>query len=195
MEKSARKFKGIMVDEIAQILKDNPYLFFVNYQKIPNSKTENLRHALKKSSSDFKVVKKSILKLALKKRSLDSLCDLAEGSSAIMFARKDPARTSKILYDFAKADENMIIRGGYIEGETLLAAGIKELAMLPSREVLLGMVVGGMKAPISGLANVLRGNIQKLVYVLNAISSPNANPCPTDGRQATKAEKKEEKGG
>jgi len=187
MEKSGRKFKGIMVDEVANILKDNPHLFFVNFQKIPNSKTEKLRHTLKKSSSDLKVVKKSILKLALKKRSLDSLCDMAEESSAIMFAKDDPVRTSKILYDFAKADENMVIKGGYIEGEILLVGRIKELAMLPPREVLLARVVGGMKAPISGLANVLRGNIQKLVYVLNAISSPKANP--------PQAEKKEGKGG
>lgn len=170
MEKLGRKFKGIMVDEIAGIIKDNPYLFFVNFQKIPNSKTEKLRRTLKKSSSDLKVVKRSILKLALKKHSLDSLCDLAEGSSAISFAKDNPARASKILYDFARAEENMVIKGGYIEGEILLVDRIKELAMLPSREVLLAMVVGGMKAPINGLANVLRGNIQKLVYVLNAIS-------------------------
>lgn len=170
MEKFGRKFKGIMVDELAKIIKDNPYLFFVNFQKIPNSKMERLRRTLKKSSSNLKVVKKSILKLALKKRSLDSLCDLAEGSSAITVAKDDPARTSKILYDFSKANENMVIKGGYVEGEILLADRIKELAMLPPREVLLARVVGGMKAPISGLANVLRGNIQKLVYVLNAIS-------------------------
>lgn len=170
MEKSGRKFKGIMVDEIAKIIKDNPCLFFVNFQKIPNSKTEKLRRSLKKSSSDLKVVKKSILKLALKKHKLDSLCNLAESSSAIMFAKEDPAKTSKILYDFARADENMVIKGGYVEGEILLVDRIKELALLPSREVLLARVVGGMKAPISGLANVLRGNMQKLVYVLNAIS-------------------------
>ncbi len=170
MEKLGRKFKGIMVDEIAKIIKDNPYLFFVNFQKIPNSKTEKLRRTLKKSSSDLKVVKKSVLKLALKKHKLDSLCDLADDSSAITFAKGDPARTSKILYDFARIDENMVIKGGYVEGEILLVDRIKELALLPSRDVLLSMVVGGMKAPISGLANVLRSNIQKLVYILNAVS-------------------------
>jgi len=171
MEKFGRKFKGIMVDEIAKIIKDNPYLFFVNFQKIPNSKTEKLRHTLKKSSSDLKVVKKSVLKLALKKHKLDLLCDLADDSSAITFAKGDPARTSKILYDFARADENMVIKGGYVEGEILLVDRIKELALLPPRDVLLARVVGGMKAPINGLANVLRGNIQKLVYILNAVSS------------------------
>lgn len=170
MEKLGRKFKGIMVDEVAKIIKDNPYLFFVNFQKIPNSKTEKLRRTLKKSSSDMKVVKKSVLKLALKKHKLDLLCDMAEDSSAITFAKGDPARTSKILYDFAKADENMVIKGGYVEGEILFVDRIKELALLPPREVLLAMVVGGLKAPISGLANVLRGNIQKLVYILNAVS-------------------------
>ena len=68
MEKLSRKVKGVMVDEVAGLIKKNPYLFFVNFEKVKASKTEKLRKTLKKSSSELKVVKRSILKLALKKQ-------------------------------------------------------------------------------------------------------------------------------
>jgi large subunit ribosomal protein L10 len=171
MEKMARKFKGLMVDEVAEMIKNNPHLFFLNFQKVPASKTEKLRRSLKKSSSEFKVLKRSVVKLALKKRKMDDLCAIAEQSCAITFVRENPARTSKILFDFSRSEENMVITGGYVEGEILAFERIKELAMLPPREVLLAMVIGGMKSPMSGFANVLRGNLQKLVYALNAIYS------------------------
>lgn len=171
MEKFGRRIKNMMIDEITSLVKENPYLFFVSLEKMPNSKTEKLRRLLKKSSSNLKVVKRSILKLALKKRSLDSLFSIAESSCAISFTKEDPVRISKILFDFAKTEERLVIRGGYVEGEIFAVEKVKELAMLPPREVLLSMVVGGMKAPINGLVFVLKGSIRKLVYALNAISS------------------------
>ncbi|OGX29879.1 MAG: 50S ribosomal protein L10 [Omnitrophica WOR_2 bacterium RIFCSPLOWO2_12_FULL_51_24] len=170
MEKLSRKVKVVMVDEVAGLIKKNPYLFFVNFEKVKASKTEKLRKSLKKSSSELKVVKRSILKLALKKQKLEPLCDIAETSSAVTFSKDDPTKASKILYDFAKADQNMVIRGGYMDGQVLSTENVNELAMLPPRDVMLAIVMGGMKAPIQGLANVLRGNLQKLVMVLNEVS-------------------------
>ena len=159
-----------MVDEVAGLIKKNPYLFFLNFEKVKASKTEKLRKSLKKSFSELKVVKRSILKLALKKQKLEPLCDIAEMSSAVTFSKDDPTGASKILYDFAKADQNMVIKGGYMDGRVLSTENIKELAMLPPRDVMLARVMGGMKAPIQGLANVLRGNLKKLVMVLNEVS-------------------------
>lgn len=170
MEKLSRKVKGIMVDEVAGLIKKSPYLFFVNFEKIPASKTEKLRKTLKKSSSELKVVKKSILKLALKKHKLDPLCDIAEGSSAVTFSKDDPTKASKILYDFSKVYSSMVIKGGYMDGQVLSTENVKELALMPPRDVMLAWVIGGMKAPISGFVNVLSGNLRKLVIVLNEIS-------------------------
>ena len=175
MEKLSRKVKGAMVDEVAGLIKKNPYLFFVNFEKVKASKTEKLRKILKKSSSELKVVKRSILKLALKKQKLEPLCDIAEKSTGITFSKDDPTKASKILYDFAKIDQNMLIKGGYMDGQVLTTENVKELAMLPPREVMLARVMGGMKAPIQGLANVLRGNLQKLVRVLNEVSKKKSN--------------------
>ncbi|MDD5424172.1 MAG: 50S ribosomal protein L10 [Candidatus Omnitrophica bacterium] len=170
MEKLSRKLKGLMVDEVAGLIKKNPYLFFVNFEKVKASKTEKLRKTLKKSSSELKVVKRSILKLALKKQKLDPLCDMAETSSGITFSKDDPTKASKILYDFSKAETNMAIRGGYVDGQVISIESFKELATMPPREVMLARVIGGMKAPISGFVYVLNGNLQKLVRVINEIS-------------------------
>jgi len=170
MEKLSRKVKVAMVDEVAGLIKKNPYLFFVNFERVKASKAEKLRKSLKKSFSELKVVKRSILKLALKKQKLDPLCDIADTSSAVTFSKDDPTKASKILYDFAKVDQGMVIRGGYMDGQVLSTENVNELAMLPPRDVMLARVMGGMKAPIQGLANVLRGNLQKLVIVLNEVS-------------------------
>ncbi|MFA5336672.1 MAG: 50S ribosomal protein L10 [Candidatus Omnitrophota bacterium] len=170
MEKLSRKLKGLMVDEVAGLIKKNPYLFFVNFEKVKASKTEKLRKTLKKSSSELKVVKRSILKLALKKQKLDPLCDMADTSSGVAFSKEDPTKASKILYDFSKVETNMAIRGGYVDGQAISIESVKELAMMPPRDVMLARVIGGMKAPISGFVYVLNGNLQKLVRVLNEIS-------------------------
>ena len=61
MEKLSRKVKGAMVDEVAGLIKKNPYLFFVNFEKVKASKTEKLRKVLKKSSSELKVDRKSVV--------------------------------------------------------------------------------------------------------------------------------------
>lgn len=177
MEKIGRKFRELMVDEVEGFVKDSPYLFFVNFRRLPVSKVQSLRRSLRKTSSELKVVKNSILKLALKKRKLEPLCELVEGSCGVTFGKNDPIKVSKILYDFSRAEEGLTIKGGYVDGQVLMADRIKELAMLPSREVLLARLIGTIKAPLSRLVNVLNGNSQKLVYILSAIS------------------KKEEKGG
>ena len=170
MERIGRKFRELMVDEVEGFVKDSPYLFFVNFQKLPVSKMESLKRSLKRSSSDLKVVKNSILKLALKKRKLEPLCEFIEGFCGVTFGRNDPIKTSKILYDFSRTEEGFTIKGGYIDGQVLVADRIKELAMLPSREGLLAKFVGSMKSPMNGLVNVLKGNLQKLVYILDVIS-------------------------
>lgn len=170
MERIGRKFRELMVDEVEGFVKDSPYLFFVNFKELPVSKVQSLRRSLRKTSSELKVVKNSILKLALKKRKLEPLCELVEGSCGVTFGKNDPIKVSKILYDFSRAEEGLTIKGGYVDGQVLMADRIKELAMLPSREVLLAKLIATIKAPLSRLVNVLNGNSQKLVYILSAIS-------------------------
>jgi large subunit ribosomal protein L10 len=79
------------------------------------------------------------------------------------------------LSEYAKKFDKLEIKVGVVEGKVIDLEGIKALADLPSREVLVARALGGLKAPISGLVNVLNGNIRGLVIALNAIAEQKEN--------------------
>ena len=87
----------------------------------------------------------------------------------------DPVAPAKVLSEYAKKYEKLELKVGVVEGKVIDLNGIKALAELPSREVLIARVLGGFNAPISGLVNVLNGNIRGLVVALNAIAEQKAN--------------------
>ena len=93
------------------------------------------------------------------------------GSLASSFGYQDPISLIKVLAKLSKENADFKILGGMVEGKVLSAAEIKELSKIPSKEVLLARLVGSIKGPISGFANVLRGNLRNLVGVLNAIQN------------------------
>src|SRR5690606_23782635 len=107
--------------------------------------------------------------LAAREVGLDDLEQFLAGPTAIAFGYDDPVTAAKIISEFAKKNKNLEIKGGLVEGKVLDADGVKALADLPSREVLLSMVLRGMQAIIAGMVNVLQGNIRNFVYALEAV--------------------------
>ena len=92
------------------------------------------------------------------------------GPSALAFS-EDQVAPIKILSKFAKDHEFFKIKSGFIDGKVIDSKEVKSLAKLPSREVLIAQALGGLNAPIAGLANVLNGSIRGLVVALNAIAA------------------------
>jgi large subunit ribosomal protein L10 len=82
----------------------------------------------------------------------------------------DVIAPAKIMAEYAKKFEKLELKAGVVEGKLVDVDGIKKIAELPSREVLVAKVLGGLNAPIAGLVNVLNGNIRGLAIVLNAIA-------------------------
>ena len=76
---------------------------------------------------------------------------------------------AKVIMDFAKEHKQLEVKAGLLRGKVIQPEGVKELADLPPREVLLAQVLGGLQAPIAGLVGVLNGAPRNLVYVLEAI--------------------------
>ena len=75
----------------------------------------------------------------------------------------------RIAADFAKDNPKLVVKAGIIDGKVVDAEGVKALAKLPTRDVLLAQVLGGLNAPIQGFANVLQGTMRSLVIALNAV--------------------------
>ncbi len=128
-----------------------------------------LRKEMKKQDCELKVAKKTLISLAFKEKKIDIDTKKLEGEVALSFGYRDEILPFKILYDFSKEDENLKILGGLIGQELLTREKAIELAQLSTREELLARLVGSIFSPISGLVNVLQGNIKGLMYALSAI--------------------------
>ena len=97
-----------------------------------------------------------------------------EGTTAVAYSNEDVIAPAKVVEAFIKENnlaktEVLIVKAGVVDGKVIDAAGVKELASLPSREVLIAKMLGSMQAPVSGIVNVLQGTIRNAVYVLEAI--------------------------
>jgi len=84
---------------------------------------------------------------------------------------EDVVSPAKVLVEFSKKNEELEIKAGYLNGSVIDVDKVNSLAEIPPREELLAKVLAGMQAPISGLVNVLQGNIRGLVQVLNQIKA------------------------
>ncbi len=115
----------------------------------------------------MQVVKKTLFSLACKKAGIQIDVDKLEGQLAFVFAFEDEITPAKELYKFIEANKIGQILGGYVQGRMISAQEAVALAKLPSHQELLAKMVGSISAPLSGLINVLQGNIKGLLIVLS----------------------------
>jgi large subunit ribosomal protein L10 len=128
-----------------------------------------LRDKLRDAGVDYKVVKNTLAKIAANNSDLSEINDFFRGPTAIAFGIEDVVSPAKILDEFAEDHEVLEIKGGYLNGQVISKEKVESLAKIPSREELLAKAFSSMKAPISGLVNVLSGNMRNLVSVLSQI--------------------------
>lgn len=157
-----------IVENLKEKLKTAKGVVLTNYQGLSVPEVEALRRQLKESRTDLQVVKNTLLQLALQKSKFQNPNLNLEGPTAVVLSREDEIAPLKVLYDFAKGHEALKVKGGFFEGAWIVAEKLKEIAVLPGREVLLAKVVGMIQSPIVRLVNVGKGNQISLVRVLQA---------------------------
>lgn len=167
--------KRVVVDGISEKMKSAKAMVFADYRGLTVEQDTDLRSALRKAGVDYKVVKNTLTRFAANENGLEALDTYLNGPTAMASSATDPVAPAKILSEYAKKYNKLELKVGVVEGKVIDADGIKALAELPPREVLIARVLGGFNAPISGLVNVLNGNIRGLVVALNAIAEQKAN--------------------
>jgi len=115
------------------------------------------------------VIKKRLAKMAFAKAAKNAPEIFERKGSLAIAASRDPLVTAKTIYQFSRKNDLLKIIGGFLDKSYLTASQIVGLAKLPSREAMLGQLVGVISSPIRGLVTVLDANIQKLVLALEAI--------------------------
>jgi len=161
--------KKQIVQEIKEKVEKSQGIVLVDYRGLTVEEVTQLRRNYRKAGVEYKVYKNTLMRFAFKELGLEDFNEYLEGPNAIAFGYDDPVQPAKITSEFAKNHEKLEIKAGIVDGKIVGIEEIKELANLPSREVLIAQVLGGFNAPITGLVNVLQGTIRSLVYALNAI--------------------------
>lgn len=167
MPKSKSEKESVVL-EIKEKFESSQSAVLADYRGLNVAESTRLRRRLRDAGCEFKIAKNTLASLAAAQVGLEELKPFLEGQVAIAFGA-DPVAPAKILSEFIREIKKMEIKAGVLEGKVIDARGVKELADLPSREVLLAKVLGGMQTPLYGFASVLQGTLRSLVYTLEAV--------------------------
>jgi large subunit ribosomal protein L10 len=170
-----REQKQTIISNLETKIEKQKSIVFMDFSKIKVKELAKLRENLKKEGSEMKVAKKSLMEIALKNKNIELDSKKLEGEVAIIFGYEDEIAPSKIVYQFSKENVNAKILGGFLENKFYEMADVIRLAQLPSKEQLLGQLVGTLSAPATNLVGVLSGNMRKLVIALSGIRDQKAN--------------------
>ena len=164
-----RESKQEIINQINERFKANPSIFVLEYKGLTVKELENVRSDLRKTNSELKIVKNTLLKKAAEDTDADQLNELFVGSTAIAFCDKDSAATAKVFVKSAKDNELLNIKGALLEGKLVTVDEIEAISKLPSREELIAQFIGLLSSPMSNLLYSLQNMQTKLLYALEAV--------------------------
>ncbi|MFA5516869.1 MAG: 50S ribosomal protein L10 [Desulfuromonadales bacterium] len=169
-----RDNKEQLVSELAAKLGTAKAAFLADYRGLNVEQVNKLRNELRGVGVEYRVVKNTLLRLAAKGTEVECLSGYLQGPTAIAISSEDPVAPAKIFAEFAKANAKFELKGGALGGKVISAGEIQALAELPSREVLLGRMLGSISAPATNFVGVLAAVPRSLVQVLAAIEEKKA---------------------
>ena len=161
--------KKAVVAELVDRLNNSVAGVLVNYKGITVADDTKLRKELREAGVHYTVVKNTLLSRATEQVGLKDLNGVLGGTTALATSEEDYVAAARILCKYAETNKKFEIKAGYAEAKPLSVDEVKELAKLPSKEVLVAKALGGLNAPITGFVTVLNGTIKGLVVALNAI--------------------------
>ena len=159
-----------MLASIKEDLDGVSAMWVVDYRGLTVKEMQQLRRDIRETGSVMKVDKNTLVHLALAEAELPTLDDMLAGPSAFVFSGNDVAASAKALKTFAKANENLEIKGGLMEGAAVSAAEVEAIASLPSREQLMAQIAGAISGVARGLATTINGVPRGLAQVVKAVA-------------------------
>ncbi len=164
-----RPEKISIVEEIRSQVSKSPFLILTNYKGMKVLQAKELRKRLAKQKSHFHVVKNNLFMKAVSSLPGIKIDKPLDKPLGIVFGEGDGIDAVKALDGFKREFNVAAIEFGFLGGRHWSAAEFGELIKLPSRITLLGMLAGGLAAPISGLAGVMRQKLASVIYALQAV--------------------------
>lgn len=161
------------VAELREALAGSRTLIVSEYRGLTVKELAEIRRALRKQDVSYRIVKNRLMRIAAEDGVGEALSPLLVGPTAIAFGN-DESTTAKAVLDATRTYRQVTITGAVLGDRAISADGVRSLATLPSREVLLGKLAGGMQAPVSTLAGLLVANIRNLGSALSQVRDQKA---------------------
>ncbi len=158
------------VKQIKKWFEQADSLLVLHYRGLKVSEANELRGQVKGMNSELRVFKNTLARIALAGTPNEGLAAMLEGPVAVVFVREDPAPVARSLRNFARGRDDFYLLGGMLEGRVLTGREVEAFALLPPREVLVGMALGCVASPLSGLVGVTAGPLRKMLGVMQAIA-------------------------
>jgi len=153
--------KAKKVSEIKDMIKAAKSVVIMDYSGITVAQDTELRNAFRAAGCKYHVFKNRLAKIALNDLGYTQFDEALNGTTSIAMGLKDLAAPAKIALDKSSAFKKMKLKCGLVDGTFLDENGVKSLATLPPREVLIAQLLGMLQAPISGLARAIDAIAQK----------------------------------
>ena len=167
--------KQIIIKDTIAKFRESSGIIITDFQGLSVKQIDKIRRELEKVGAEYKVVKNTLSKRVLDELKInDDMKSYFKGVTGLIFA-KDYVSAIKVLTEFMKENENMKIKGGYIEHKSYTLDEIKEISKLSSKEELIAKFVMLLNQPLNRLVNALSSPKRKIVYVLKAISEKKGN--------------------
>ena len=149
------ELKQPIVKEIAELLDGAQAAGVVDYRGLSAEQDTRLRKELREAGVTYKVYKNTMIRIAAKGTPFESLDSSLEGPTAIAVSKEDATAPARILYNFSKTAPDLELKAGVVDGVTYDQDGIKVIATVPSRDELIGRLLGSIQSPITNFARVL----------------------------------------
>ncbi len=133
-----------------------------DYRGLTVEQDTQLRNKLREAGVDYTVIKNSIIRFAANETGLEDLDSILHGPSALATSNDDVVAPARVLVDFAKDNEALEIKAGFVDGKVIGVDEVKMYAAIPSKEVLISKMMGSLQAPVGNLARTLAAVADKL---------------------------------
>jgi large subunit ribosomal protein L10 len=160
MNEKALQAKQDAVKTISEGIQNSKAIAIVSYHGLTVAEITELRRKLAEQNARFGVFKNTMVRRALKENNIEGLDEFLEGPNAFVFSPETSSGVN-IIYKYSRGHENLVLKGGYVEGQVVDAKGLKAVAKLPTMEQLLSMFCMVLNEPISGFARAIKSVAEK----------------------------------
>ena len=162
-------YKTEGIRKIKELIESSTDVIFTDFRGLNVAQITELRRSLQEREAEYRVVKNSYARLALRELGFPFEEDFLIDPTALALAKADIGPITKVLFDFTR-DSTLKVKGGLVEGRVVSSAEVEAISKLPARNDLYAILMGTMNAPLTNLVYAMSGIATKLVRTLQAVA-------------------------